>query len=168
MGTSIDWLSAIKRDGPDVPASLRSIISRSDHAFCRKENLDSVATELQNLDSEVSLNLYEYVRLSLGAHNAVLQRELVWALQKNQPIARCFRLFEKLSSAGFASPVEKSRIVVVLLQYLEDKLTSIELRPLVEAMVAELESCRIGCDENLSVLSTFLKTHPDDPTQAKE
>jgi len=165
MSTNLDWLSVIKRQGPNTPAWYREFISKSDQVFSRKGTTTSIAEEFEALNSELSLTLYDFLFLSLRAHAAVLSRELVSALHSDQTLEHCFTLFENLSRAGFTSPVEKSRIVVILLQYLEGKLTPFELKPLVEAIANELETCRIGCEENLSVLQTFVKAHSDDPTQ---
>ena len=167
MSTSIDWLAVIKRRGPDVPDSIRSKISKADQAFCRRDNAASAPEELLNLDSEMTLNLYEHLRVSIGAHAALLQRQFVFAVQSNQAPEHCFGLFENLSRAGFASTVEKARIIVILLQYLKDKLTPHELKPIVEAMADELESCRTGCEENLSALNTFMKADPDDSSRTR-
>ncbi len=160
MNTDIDWLSVIKRQGSDMPASLSRIISKSDQAFCREDDFDSIAEELLALDCEVSLNVYEYLRIALEVHLGVMKRRLHLALQTDQTIEHCFKLFANLSRHGFESPAAKARMVVILLQYLQGKLTPDELRPLVEAMVDELEGFRVGCEENLSILRTFLK--PDD------
>jgi hypothetical protein len=161
MNTNVDWLSAIR--GPDVPPSIRRTIHRADKAFLQKEGADVVAEELVALDEEISSDLYEYLRCSLGVHAGLLERQFVAAVQNDQTIEHCFTLFKKLSRVGFASPVHKSRIVIILLRYLEDRLTPLELRPLVEAMADELERLRVGCEENLSILRTFLK--PDDLTE---
>jgi hypothetical protein len=164
MSTNVDWLSVIQ--GPEVPASIRRIISKADEAFSQGESTPSVPEELRSLEAEVSLNLYDYLRVSSGSHASLLQRRLVFALQNDKPVDQCFRVFENLSRVGFASPVEKATIVILVLRYLNAKLTPFELKPLVEAMVDELETCRVGCEENLSILNTFLKAPPDVPTQA--
>lgn len=158
----LDWLSVINRKGPDVPDWVRSIMSRTDEAYCRKTGIDSVVADIENLDCEVSFRLYEQLQVALATHSGVLQREFIFALRNELPIDSCFRIFERISGAGFRSIVEKSQIVIVLLQYLENRLSPNELKPLVDAMRKELECCRIGCEENIEVLNTFLNAYPDD------
>jgi hypothetical protein len=163
--SNVDWLSGIQQRQPVVPESICRIISESDKAFCRRDDTVSAAEDLRKLEVDVVGNLHESLRVSSRAHAAVLQRRLIFALDNDEPVNLCFGLFEALSRVGFESPVEKSRIVILLLQYLEIKLAPVQLKPLAKAMVEELETCRIGCEENLSILDKFLKAQPDDPTQ---
>lgn len=157
---AFDWLSVIQHEGSDVPAWVRGVIARTDEAYFRKGGVDSVITDIENIDFEVSLHLYEQIKIALATHSAVLQRSFLFALHNNFPIESCFRIFERISGAGFRSPVEKAQIVVILLQYLERRLPAHELKPLVDAMKEELECCRIGCEENLGALNTFLNAVP--------
>jgi len=140
-----------------VPESIRRIISESDKAFCRRDDTTSAAEDLRSLELDVVSSLHESLRVWSRTHASVLQRRLVFALENDDPVDRCFALFDTLSRVGFESPVEKSRIVILVLRYLEGKLTPAELNPLVRAMAVELAACRIGCEENLASLNRFLR-----------
>lgn len=163
MSTKVDWLSAIKRIGPDAPPVLRRIVSKADEVFSQGDTASS-REELLTLDSQLSAYLYECYRVVLGAHTGLLQRQLLMSLQTGQPIEQCFALFEALSRAGWRCPVEKSRVVIVLLDHLENILPFSELKPLVEAMLDELEKCRLGCEENLGILRSFLEKSEETET----
>jgi hypothetical protein len=161
--TNVDWLSVVERREPAVPESILRIISEADKAFCRRDG--TAAEDLRKLEVDTVVNLHESLRSSSRAHAAVLQRRLVFALETDEPIHLCLEHFKALSDVGFDSPIEKSRIVILVLQYLESKGAPVQLRALAKAMAEELQTCRIGCEENLIALSRYLNAQSDDPTQ---
>lgn len=159
MSIGGEWLNACTRLGPDVPSSLQEFIPRSDEILCKKNCREMIPEELETVNAAMSRELFRYLRVTLESRRALLQRQLnlVAALESNRPMGYCLELFRALGEVGFASPVEKARIIVVVLQYLEDKVPSNELQAIVSAMSVELDVCRTGSTENLEVLATFGK-----------
>jgi hypothetical protein len=159
MSEELDWLSLFNYGGVAVPQSMRQYVSRSDEIFIRQD-VDAAFDQFADLTSDLSWDLLKYIRFSQMARSAITRRELMYALQTDQPVEYCYQLLQKLMLLGFDSPVDKARIIIVVLNHLESKLSALELRPLIEAVKAELNTCRIGCEENLRVLETFVESLP--------
>lgn len=153
MQGDFDWVAALATDFIESPA-LRAIVAESDHVFLQQHTTNGPES-FARLRLELLSTTSGYVRAWLAAQSAILQRELIFSLDRGEPLAACFVAFQHLLTTGFTSPVEKAAIVMALVTRLRNRKDTCDVDGLLKEMALQLEECIAGCTACLEEIRVF-------------
>lgn len=154
--TNTDWSDAFNLMSEELQ-SFTDITPKLDQAYVasQRESYNEAIEQLDGIATQLSANCFQYLRALVLAARAMLERRLNIMTESHQSTDECFDLCVRRSRLGFDSPLEKARLAVSILTYLEELNQLEDGNQLRQQMIIELEKCMGACSESIDVLKTF-------------